>query len=130
MQSSKTSNKTRAKAKEINVPVTTEQATQPRVTKASGSSQSKNEPTSEATAARHRKVQPTVEQLSNEVTPTATNAVVTTAPPQDADSVTVSREEIAKLAHSFWVMRNYAPGSPEEDWLRAESQLKSMTASA
>ncbi len=43
-----------------------------------------------------------------------------------ASPVSASAEEIAKLAHSFWVERNYAHGSAEEDWLRAE---KALTAS-
>jgi hypothetical protein len=36
---------------------------------------------------------------------------------------TVSQEEIAQLAYSYWEARGYAPGSPEEDWLRAEREL-------
>jgi hypothetical protein len=36
---------------------------------------------------------------------------------------TVSRDEIALLAYSYWVERGYEPGSPEEDWLRAEQEL-------
>ena len=35
----------------------------------------------------------------------------------------VSREEIAKLAHSYWEARGYAHGSAEADWLRAEREL-------
>jgi type II secretory pathway component HofQ len=35
----------------------------------------------------------------------------------------IGHEDIARLAHSFWVARNYAPGSPDEDWLRAEKEL-------
>jgi hypothetical protein len=34
-----------------------------------------------------------------------------------------SREEIAARAYSFWEARGYQGGSPEEDWLRAESEL-------
>jgi hypothetical protein len=36
----------------------------------------------------------------------------------------VSHEEIAKLAHSYWVARGYAHGSAEADWLRAEQELQ------
>ena len=39
---------------------------------------------------------------------------------------TVSGEEIAKLAHSYWVARGYAPGSAEQDWLRAERELQAQ----
>jgi hypothetical protein len=33
------------------------------------------------------------------------------------------REEIAALAYSYWVIRGYQGGCPEEDWLRAEQEL-------
>jgi hypothetical protein len=43
---------------------------------------------------------------------------------QSAEPVrTVSHEEIAQLAYSYWEARGYDPGSPEEDWLRAEREL-------
>ncbi len=35
-----------------------------------------------------------------------------------------SHDEIARLAHSYWLDRGDEPGSPEEDWLRAERDLK------
>lgn len=38
--------------------------------------------------------------------------------------ISPSHEEIANLAHSYWVARGYEYGSPEEDWLRAEQELK------
>lgn len=34
-----------------------------------------------------------------------------------------THQDIALLAYSFWQERGYAGGSPEDDWLRAESQL-------
>jgi hypothetical protein len=34
-----------------------------------------------------------------------------------------SPEEVARLAHAFWVERNFAHGFAEEDWLRAEKAL-------
>lgn len=49
-------------------------------------------------------------------------AIVTPAMP--------SREEIARLAHSYWVERNYAHGHAEEDWMRAERALTSASAKA
>ena len=33
-------------------------------------------------------------------------------------------EEIAALAYSYWEARGYHGGSPEEDWLRAEQELR------
>ena len=40
-------------------------------------------------------------------------------------------EEIAQLAYSYWEARGYQGGSPEEDWLRAEHEIRSqLTAGA
>jgi hypothetical protein len=36
----------------------------------------------------------------------------------------VEQEEIAKLAYQYWEARGCTGGSPEEDWLRAEQELK------
>jgi Protein of unknown function (DUF2934) len=33
------------------------------------------------------------------------------------------REEIEKLARSYWAQRGYQDGSAEQDWLRAEQEL-------
>lgn len=35
-----------------------------------------------------------------------------------------SREAVAALAYSYWVERGYNGGSSEEDWLRAEQELR------
>jgi hypothetical protein len=42
-------------------------------------------------------------------------------------AVELSREEIAALAYSYWETRGYTGGSPEEDWLRAEQDLRTRT---
>jgi Protein of unknown function (DUF2934) len=39
--------------------------------------------------------------------------------------VSISHAEIARLAYSYWEARGSRPGSPEEDWLRAERELTS-----
>lgn len=39
-------------------------------------------------------------------------------------SVEIEPDEIARLAHSYWEARGCQGGSPEEDWLRAEQQLR------
>jgi len=36
----------------------------------------------------------------------------------------VKREDIARLAYSYWERRGYQGGHPEEDWLRAERELQ------
>ena len=33
-----------------------------------------------------------------------------------------AHEAIAKIAYGYWVARGYQPGSPEQDWLRAERE--------
>ena len=42
----------------------------------------------------------------------------------------LSHEEIAVLAYSFWMERGQPEGSPEEDWLRAERELRSRRRNA
>jgi hypothetical protein len=34
-----------------------------------------------------------------------------------------TREDIARLAYSYWEARGCQGGSPEEDWTRAEREL-------
>lgn len=41
-----------------------------------------------------------------------------------------SREEIACLAYLYWEARGCQGGSPEEDWLRAEQELRTRAAVA
>ena len=33
-------------------------------------------------------------------------------------------DEVAQLAYSYWEARGYQGGSSEEDWLRAEQELR------
>ncbi len=33
-------------------------------------------------------------------------------------------EEIARLAHQYWHQRGRPTGTPEEDWFRAEQEIK------
>jgi len=35
-------------------------------------------------------------------------------------------EQIAHLAYFYWEARGYQGGSPEEDWLRAEQELRAQ----
>jgi hypothetical protein len=56
----------------------------------------------------------------------------------EPDSVTESelleaptdREEIARLAYSYWQARGCPNGSPEEDWFCAERELRKQAVSA
>jgi hypothetical protein len=36
-------------------------------------------------------------------------------------------EQIARLAEKFWAERGWPEGSPEQDWLRAEQELKTAS---
>ena len=36
-----------------------------------------------------------------------------------------TREQITHLAEKYWAERGWPEGSPEQDWLRAEQELKS-----
>jgi hypothetical protein len=38
------------------------------------------------------------------------------------------QEEIARLAFSYWEARGCQGGSPEEDWARAEREVRSRSA--
>ncbi len=53
---------------------------------------------------------------------TAKNGKVAVA----AKSTMPSREEIERLARSYWAARGYQDGSAEQDWLRAEQELLKM----
>lgn len=46
-----------------------------------------------------------------------------------ASAVEVSNDAVARLAYSYWEARGCQGGSPEEDWLRAEQELRAATAS-
>jgi hypothetical protein len=44
--------------------------------------------------------------------------------PEASAEAIPSQEEIAALAYSYWEARGYQGGSPEEDWLQAERELR------
>ena len=82
------------------------------------SSAAKTSPSSPIqTSHRHSKVNvpasPVVEEVITEV------IVASTAPVNDS----VTSDDIARLAYSFFEQRNFAHGSAEEDWFRAEKTL-------
>ena len=41
-----------------------------------------------------------------------------------ADGTQIDREAVARLAYSYWEARGFAGGSAEEDWLRAEEEIR------
>lgn len=44
--------------------------------------------------------------------------------PTQAKPVNLSREEIAKLAHKYWIEGGRQHGKHEEHWFRAEQELR------
>ena len=42
----------------------------------------------------------------------------------------VDREAVARLAYSYWEARGFIGGSPEEDWLRAEREVRETLAAS
>jgi hypothetical protein len=121
MQFRKTSKQTRttaektAAAPEIGAPG---ENFKPRTTR---SSKSKSSQPSEPRSAKHRK---TATEPPTGVTDDAPAVAGKVMNGEAVEPQTMSHEQIAALAHSYWVARGYAPGSPEQDWLRAERELK------
>jgi hypothetical protein len=44
--------------------------------------------------------------------------------PANVTPISISREQIAQLAHRFWAERGHKDGHHEEDWYRAEQELR------
>lgn len=68
-----------------------------------------------------------VETPAEEPTLSTTETVIAATPvvPTVAD---LKHEEIALLAYEYWEKRGHQGGSPDEDWARAEAELKSKAA--
>ena len=54
-------------------------------------------------------------------------AVVAAPEPEQSD-FTPRHENIARLAYVYWHNRGCPKGSPDEDWLRAEAELRQQAA--
>jgi hypothetical protein len=99
-------------------------AAAPRTRKASKpEARSKETETEELVAAVTEKLaEPAVElDTAPQVIVTAETALIEYLP---------SREEIAALAYTYWVERGYADGDREQDWLRAETELRQRAVAA
>ncbi len=92
-----------------------------------------------ATAGKRRTVRPRtrVTRKKTELAPEDSNHDSTQSISQLAGAVgssvaqqqSLSHEEIARLAYSYWEARGCEGGTPEEDWRRAEQQLLEHRAS-
>ena len=58
------------------------------------------------------------------VTEKSENVSTARSPRQQPMPPTPTFDEIAQLAYSYWEARGYQGGSSEEDWLRAEQELR------
>jgi hypothetical protein len=47
-----------------------------------------------------------------------------------ASAAALDHEEIARVAYSYWEARGCNGGSPEEDWFRAENELRAKRAAS
>ncbi len=46
------------------------------------------------------------------------------------EELVVDRNAVARLAYSYWEARGFIGGSPEEDWLRAEGEIRNHHAAS
>ena len=91
-----------------------------------------------ATAPARRKAatRPRGKRAAEPVAPLAPAAAEqeTVAPQSDAPVLAnvyaPAYDEIAKLAYSYWEARGCQGGCPEEDWIRAENELRNSSVSA
>jgi hypothetical protein len=123
MQSSKPSKKT-SKTTEAAASVVNEKTVKPRTTKSSSTSKSK--------ALNNPEMTPGSENATRKpaAAPVPAAATYSDTPKPILPELPLHHDEIAKLAYSLWAARGYQPGTPEEDWLRAEHQLKTLAAAA
>jgi hypothetical protein len=70
----------------------------------------------------------TVKKAKAPAKPRKTAAKKTEATPialvEAAKPAPVTHEDISKLAHRFWAERGHQHGTPEQDWHRAEQELR------
>ena len=78
---------------------------------------------SAAAPARHKPATTSRAKRSLPVSVPPVAAPVTKSMPGSPAPAEPTREDIARLAYSYWEARGCQGGSPEEDWVRAEREL-------
>jgi len=63
-------------------------------------------------------------QLETATAVGAAAAVLEPEPETETAKPPVNREEVTRLAYTYWQARGCPEGSPEEDWFRAEAELE------
>jgi hypothetical protein len=134
MQSSKPSKKTSKQANEVVAPAqdlnAAEVTTKPRTTRSSKTK--KSEAAETGTVKHHHKTtpsvvaEPAVTESIKQAIPSVTAQSATSAVKKQVTPIAarqVMHQDIAELAHSYWIARGCAHGSAEADWLRAEREL-------
>jgi hypothetical protein len=85
---------------------------------------------SAASARRKTAAKPRAQHAAPQIeTPAATSELAVSPAATDA-AYAPSHAEIADLAYSYWEARGYQGGSPAQDWLRAEQELRERTSVA
>ena len=125
MQSKKASNKTPKVAKSKATPQVERAATAdvPAPPRSSRVASAKRNAAADMTSGKHH--HKASKATLPEVAITKEAAAEVPAKPEKAMAVgAVNYEQVAKLAHSYWAARGYDHGSHEDDWFRAEQELK------
>ncbi|HTA78955.1 MAG TPA: DUF2934 domain-containing protein [Terracidiphilus sp.] len=65
-----------------------------------------------------------VEMSANGIEPQKKTVAASNPADQKMTQMKISHDEIAKLAHRYWLERGGQHGSHAEDWLRAERELR------
>ncbi len=74
----------------------------------------------------HKPATPAINTNTQIETPRKAASGAEPKPVTAAPAKNVAHEDIAKLAYSYWLERGGAHGFAEQDWLRAERELKSL----
>jgi hypothetical protein len=93
----------------------------------SGAAPAKSRRPATATGSRHSAPAGQTPVTSTEIAETETAVGVSAAHSavlKTGDEAGPSREQIARLAYTYWLNRGCQEGSAEEDWLRAEQELR------